>query len=94
MWNSRPLIVALGVALAARETMAQAAGTGGEEFSLVAFGDSRLPGYFPYRATEAETVRKLLDQTLRYAYGDAAKFGTDLHFHPVTGALEWLRGCA
>jgi len=62
-----------------------------EEFSFVVFGDSRLPGYIPYTATEADAIKKLLDETLRYAYGTSQGFTSDIRFDPKTGELESIK---
>ncbi len=54
-------------------------------FRFLVFGDSRLPGYFPYR--DDDSVRRFFRTVIDYAYGPEVSFDLTTEYDGSTGAL-------
>lgn len=56
-----------------------------QPFSFVVFGDSRLPGYLPYR--DDASVRRFFRAVIDYAYGPEVPFEARTVYDPASGEL-------
>jgi len=56
-----------------------------QPFSFLVFGDSRLPGYLPYR--DDESVRRFFRAVIDYAYGPEVPFEAKTVYDPASGDL-------
>lgn len=93
MKSKRQILVSLSIFLVFACLLPVHADNGSQErdFSFIVFGDSRLPGFVPYRATEQEQIQSLIKEILIYAYGTSSGFKTDMVFDPDTGELNRIK---
>ncbi len=93
MKSKRQILVLLSILLAFACLLPAHADNSSQEgdFFFIVFGDSRLPGFVPYRVTQQEQIQSFINETLIYAYGTASGFNTDMAFDPDTGELKRIR---
>ena len=56
-----------------------------QPFTFIVFGDSRLPGYLPYR--DDASVRRFFRAVIDYAYGPEVPFEAKTVYDPASGEL-------
>jgi hypothetical protein len=57
------------------------------DFTFVAFGDGRIPGYYPYKESQVDTINSLLGEVWAYDQGQVP-YGLELKFNKTTKRLE------
>ena len=61
------------------------------DFSFIVFGDSRLPGYFPYKDSQLSDIELCFEETRNYAFGPDVAFEREYSFDPESGELDWFK---
>ncbi|MCL5773053.1 MAG: metallophosphoesterase [Firmicutes bacterium] len=59
-------------------------------FVFAVFGDSRLPGYVPYKKSQLDIINSFIEQMLSYDYGQIP-FDNELTFNKKTQYLESIK---
>lgn len=57
------------------------------DFAFVAFGDTRIPGYYPYKENQVDIINNLLGEVWAYDQGQTP-YGLELTFNKTTKKLE------